>query len=314
MKIKSNHAVVLLGALLLAPVIRACAADTPPAPTVAVYDFTGDADATGYNSKVTALVTANLTDATNLVMIERAQLDKALNEQAFGVSGLVSSDAAAKIGRLTGAQILVAGQIIKSGDNHLIIVADIIGTETGRLYASKVEGASDNLLPLTSELSRNIADIICAQTTNLLAPVVESHTSRIARMIQDLKGTNRPSISVNIEFFGGNNHWRDDWAEYEFGAVLLQAGFTVVDNNSDRKADIEIIGNASGDDGPGRAGLFSSTGSIDIKIQERRTGAILGFDHQTSTATGPGAAAASRSAHVNAVDAIMARILPLLAK
>ena len=42
-------------------------------------------------TNVTTLVTADLTTETNLVLLERAELTKALNEQAFGVSGLVSS-------------------------------------------------------------------------------------------------------------------------------------------------------------------------------------------------------------------------------
>src|SRR5471032_1684984 len=140
----------------------------PAALTVAVYDFKGDADASSYGNNVTTLVTADLTTETNLVLVERAELTKALNEQAFGISGMVSSDAAAKIGQITGARVLVAGQVIKTGKDHLIIVANIIGTETGRLFADKVEGAADNLSDLTSSLSRKIAQTISDQVTNLV--------------------------------------------------------------------------------------------------------------------------------------------------
>ena len=74
-------------------------AEMPPL-TVAVYDFTGTGEAKSYGENVTTLVTADLTTQTNLVMLERADLSKILNEQAFDISGMVSSDAAAKIGRL----------------------------------------------------------------------------------------------------------------------------------------------------------------------------------------------------------------------
>src|ERR1700744_113403 len=112
----------------------AAAAETPPALTIAVYDFKSGGNSADLGSKVTALVTADLATETNHVMVERAQLTKALSEQAFGVSGMVNSDAAAKVGRITGAKVLVAGRVLKGDEgNHLTIVANIIGTETGRL-------------------------------------------------------------------------------------------------------------------------------------------------------------------------------------
>src|SRR5690242_11132151 len=131
--------------------------------TVAVYDFKGDGEAAGYGNNATTLVTADLTTETNLVLVERSELNKALSEQAFGASGMVSSDAAAKVGQITGAKVLVAGQVIKTGKDHLIIVANIIGTETGRLFADEVEGTADNFTSLTSDLSRKIAQTITSQ-------------------------------------------------------------------------------------------------------------------------------------------------------
>ncbi len=152
-QIKNMKTKILLVLALVLVGVMAHAAP-PPALTVAVYDFKGDGEAASYGNNVTTLVTADLTTETNLVMLERAELTKTLNEQAFGISGMVSSDAAAKIGLITGAKVLVAGQVIQTGGNHLVIVANIIGTETGRLFADKVEGTSDNLSDLASELSR----------------------------------------------------------------------------------------------------------------------------------------------------------------
>lgn len=281
--------------------------------TVAVYDFRGDAEAAGYGNNVTTLVTADLTTETNLVMLERSELSKALNEQAFGISGMVSSDAAAKIGQITGAKVLVAGQVIKTGDNHLIIVANIIGTETGRLFANKVEGAADNLSDLTSDLSRKIAQTISSQATNLVAVKQESGADRLDRIIKSLAGTNRPSVSLNIFYSLGKGRHAET-AEAEFGLILLKAGFAVVDNNSDRKPDIEITGLDATSAGSRQGELFSYHAVIQLKIQERRTGDIIGFDRQESTATDAAKSGADKSSQVNAVDALAERVLPLLAK
>jgi len=280
--------------------------------TVAVYDFKGDGEAASYGNNVTVLVTANLTVETNLVLVERAELNKALSEQAFGIGGLVSGDAAAKIGQITGAKVLVAGQVIKTGNDHLILVANIIGTETGRLFADKVEGGVDNLSDLTTNLSRKIAQTINDQTTNLIVAAQESGAERLERIIKSVSGTNRPSVSVNI--FTPNRKGHCATAEGEFGAILLKAGFAVADANSDRKPDVKITGVADNSAGARQGGLFSGRSVIELKVQERRTGNIIVFDRQESTATDAARGGANRSAQVNAVDALAERILPLLAK
>jgi hypothetical protein len=280
-------------------------------PTVAVYDFKGDGDAASYGNNVTILVTADLTTETNLVMLERAELNKALNEEALGLSGMVSSDAAAKIGQITGAKVLVAGQVIKTGDNHLVVVADIIGTETGRLFADQVEGAGDNLTALASDLSHKIARTITDQATNLVTPAAESHEDYLNRIVKNIQGTNRPSISVSIQRY---NYPYEPTIDGELGTILLKAGFKVVDGKSDYKPDIEIIGSGDMLALNSRGELFSCTYGLDIKIQERRTGRIIGFDHQESTATSNGQVAAFTAAQIKTIDALAERILPLLAK
>jgi hypothetical protein len=54
--------------------------------------------------------------------------------------------------------------------------------------------------------------------------------------------------------------------------------------------------------------------AIEVKIRERRTGKIIAFDRQVGTAAGVGQGIVGRVAHVNAVDGLAERILPLLAK
>jgi Curli production assembly/transport component CsgG len=284
-------------------------AEVPPL-TVAVYDFTGTGEAKSYGENVTALVTADLTADTNLVMVERAELNKALTELAFGISGIVSSDAAAQIGQITGAKVLVAGQVIKTGENQLVIVADIIGTATGRLFAAQVAGTTDNLTELTSNLSRKIAQIIISQATNLAPAPEESHAERLEQIVKSIKGTNRPAVSVNFLWPNGKGHNVTD--ETEFGIILLKAGFPVVDSNSDRKPDVEITGIDDTNMGPRRGGLLTFRTVISLKVQ-KRTGNIITFDHQEGTGTDIARSSAARTAQVNAVDELAARVLPLLA-
>ena len=282
--------------------------------TVAVYDFTDpDKNPDGYGNKVTALVTADLTVETNLVMVERADLKKALGEQAIGASGMVSSDTAAKIGQITGAKVLVAGQVIKAAGTHLVIVANIIGTETGRLFAVKEEGAAEDLLELTSQVSRKIAQTIVIQTPNLIMAAKETSAARLDRIVKSLQGTNRPTVSVGFHHPKGPQN-PGYTANTEMGLILQRAGFAVVDGNSDRKPDVVITGVVDVDGGPSRAGLHTEHAVIEMKVQEQRTGLIIAMDRQESVATDVAQMAAQRAAQALAVDELAERVLPLLAK
>ena len=88
----------------------------------------------------------------------------------------------------------------------------------------------------------------------------------------------------------------------------------MVDSNSDRKPDVEITGGGNDVAQSRQGGLFSCSYRMDVKIQERRSGSIIAFDHQESIATGGGRAEAAGAAQVKAVDELAERILPLLAK
>ena len=187
-------------AVCLAAIPAVAADKTPPSLTVAVYDFT-DSERGGpsYGGKVTALVTADLATETNLVMVERSDLKKAIGEQAMGVSGMINSDQAAKIGQLTGAKVLVSGRVIKAGKEHLIIVANIVGTETGRLFAEKIEGAPDKFAELSEDLSKKIAQSIVEHKGDFLNETI-SRDEYYERILKGIKGTNRPTVFVNLHF------------------------------------------------------------------------------------------------------------------
>jgi TolB-like protein len=311
-----NHMKTKIQFILITWLAGAMAQAAPPSPpTVAVYDFKGDGDAGSWGGKVTTLVTADLSTEKNLVLVERAELTKALNEEAFGVSGMVGSDAAAKIGQITGAKVLVAGQVILADGDHLVIVADIVGTETSRLFAEKVEGPTDNFIGLSSDLSRKIAKTITDQATNLVMPAAESREAFLERIVKSITGTNRPSVSVKVSQYNQyGNAWQEGEASGELGAILLKAGFTVVDDNSDQKPDLEITGIVSTGWGTQRGDLVTSRATLGLKVQERRTGNIIAMDREESTVTGVGPMVVEPASKVRAADELAGRILPLMAK
>ena len=298
-------------ALLLTGAVVQAAPQSPL--TVAVFDFKSDTKAGNYGDKVTTLVTANLTTGTNFVLVDRANLKRALKEQAFDVSGMANPATAAKIGQITGAKVLVAGKVMTIGANHLVVVANVVGTETGRLFADQAEGAADHLMDLTSALSRKIAQTISDQATNLVAATQESSEERLDRIIKNLAGTNRPSVSIKIGQ-SPNPANPSKSCEAALGKILMKAGFKVVDEKSDSKPDIEITGVKGHSPGPRRKGMYSITISINLKVQDRRTGALIAYDHEVASAAEASMQAANDAALDRAVDALAEKVLPLLAK
>jgi hypothetical protein len=122
---------------------------------VAVFDFESKDEAVrDLGPKVATLVNASLSADPDVITVERAELDKALGEQEAGLSGTISPDTAAKVGQLTGAQVLVTGRVFKA-DEQTIIVAKIIGTETSRVYGEMVTGKPGALITdLSAELAK----------------------------------------------------------------------------------------------------------------------------------------------------------------
>ena len=75
-------------------------------------------------AEVPLLLSAHLSRHPELLLVERGEVGKALSEVEFGLSGTVDPSRAARVGYLTGAQILVTGRIVPVRD-ELIVVAQI---------------------------------------------------------------------------------------------------------------------------------------------------------------------------------------------
>lgn len=308
MKVRVLVLFLLVGA---AAVLRAAAGPL----TVAVGNFGAIAEAHNgqLGGKVTALIPVALATDTNLTLVERSELNKALSEQVFGLSGMVSADAAARIGQITGARVLVSGHLILINRDHLVIIADIIGTETGRLFAAKVEGPVDKLVDLTTALAAKISQIIAAQSAALCGDERESKMERIDRIVKSIHGTNRPAVALGFHHEKGPKDVSYT-ANTEMGIILQKAGFPIVDEQSDRKPDIVISGLVTVDGPGGKRELHTEHAVIEMEVQDRRNGAIIAIDRQENDAVDATMVGAQRAAQALAVDKLAERLLPLLAK
>lgn len=288
-------------------------ADTQDIHTVAVFDFESRDEAVhDLGPKVATLINASLSADPQIITVERAELDKVLGEQELGLSGTVSRDTAAKVGQLTGAQVLVTGRVFRVGE-ELILVAKIIGTETSRVYGELVKGGNATpVTDLSSELAKKIAATISDKADTLVANV-KTPEERIAALRKTLGTAHRPTVAVRI----GERHFGqlviDPAAETELGLVLQQCGFTLLNDKSKERADIEITGDAFSAYGLRKGNLISCKARVEIKAQTR-TGDVLAIDRQTAVAVDIAEQTAAKTALQSAALDISERLLPKLVK
>lgn len=282
--------------------------------TVAVFQFeardeAGSKDAGG---QVATLINARLSAEADLITVERAELDKLLGEQELGLSGTVSQESAAKVGHLLGARVLITGKLFKA-DKETILVAKVIGTETSRVYGEMVKSTTKPVTELADELAVRLAKVIGEKLDTLVAKE-ETRGQRIDRIKQALKGTARPAVLVHIpeRHFGGPAV--DPAAETELGTLLQQCGFTVVDAKSDRKAEVEIVGEAFSELGLRKGNLVSCKARVEIKMHRLKDGEIVAVDRQLSVALDQSEQMAGKTALQLAAAELAERLIPKLAQ
>lgn len=282
--------------------------------SVAVFDFDSRDDGVrDLGPKVATLINAQLSADPRLVTVERAELDKVLGEQELGLSGTVTPDSAAKVGSLTGAKVLVTGRVFKT-DTELFIVAKIIGTETSRVYGELVKGGTEaSISDLSEQLAKKVATDVTEKGDTLIAKVA-THEDRVAAIKAALGDKKLPVVSVKISEQHFGQPVIDPAAQTELSLLLQQCGFTVVDEASTNRPEIEITGEAFSEFGMRKGNLQSCRARIEIKAREVATGNILAVDRQTSVAVDLAEHVAAKEALQNGTGELAERLLPKLGR
>src|SRR5512133_2063384 len=270
---------IVAGMLAMCPL--AVSAADPQVLSVAVFDFESKDEAVrDLGPKIATMLNAVLSAEPNLIMVERAELEKVLGEQELGLSGTVNAETAAKVGNVTGAKVLVTGRVFKV-EKDTMIVAKVISAETSRVYGELVKGSGGTTITdLSSELAQKISRTISQKAETLVAKV-ESREKRVARIKESLKKTVLPSVSISIPERHFGQAVIDPAAETELGWILKECGFKLMDDKTPGKADVEITGEAFSAYGMRKGNLVSCRSRIEVKAHNQR-GDILAVDRQTS--------------------------------
>ena len=209
-------------------------------PTVAVLPFEArerSAANADMGKSVAELLNVALMESGCAELVERAELDKALNELHLSAVGLTDKSSQVKLGRFIGAKILITGSLFKAGDKNFVVVK-VIGTETSRVIGASVNG-TDDFTAMVPELTPKVVAILEKQYAKLL-PKIESIASVAGELKASVKGNNRKVfVSVREDV---NVSAPDPAAETELKKLLLTLGFHVIEDSND--ADFVVRGEA----------------------------------------------------------------------
>ena len=315
--------------------------------SVAVLNVAGPRRTLANN--IVALLNVNLSSDPRFVLVDRAELNKILDEQVLGRSGNITPDTAATIGHLTGAKILITGREFNDGQSNIVLITNVIGAESGRVYSQTVEGPSANLMALVTALSKKVTETIDGQSANLLAPAAAS-VQALEAAIEKCQGKPQPSVSIALNATTSGPMSKsstilsesNDPAEYlkntplkntplkngplatnaassrtmaqdELSLIFQKAGFAVLDDKARQQPDIIITGDAliASTSQPG--GLYSGNATLEIKAVDRASGKILSLDLQQGSAMDAEPLTAMDLALKDATDTLAERLLPTLA-
>ncbi len=226
--------------LLAALAVSGVWAESVQIPTVAVLPFEVRARSGGQAAdgrSIAELVGIALLETGSAELVERAELDKALDELQLSAVGLVEKESQLKLGKLVGARIIITGSMFRSGEKQYL-VAKIIGTETSRVMGCSVSGTGE-FAEMTGEIAPKIAAILEKQSEKLL-PGPQSVNS-VAKQLADTVAGRQRKVFVRVKE-EIQVAVPDPAAETALKALLLELGFEVVKRED--QADFIVTGEA----------------------------------------------------------------------
>ena len=262
--------------------------------------------------KVCDILYGLLSANPDLLLVDRAELDKILVEQHLGAAGVANPAEAAKIGQLTGARLIITGSVFTAGKS-LYITSKIIGTETTRVVAETARGAeNDDIGNLTEKLAELISQRIAKDVAKLVPkPVAEKDA--IADLAKKLGDAVRPTVVIKISERQIGQPTPDPAAQTEMELFCKETGFKVVENAIGVKPPpIKIVGEGMSEFATRIGDLVSMRARLEVKAINPETDEVIAVERQTVIVVDMTEQIAGKSALQKAAAMIAERLLPKL--
>ncbi len=265
--------------------------------------------------QVTDLLFARLSAKDDLILVDRADLSKALKELELGLSGAVRKESAPRVGQLTGARLLLSGSVLQA-DKRRYLIAKLVSVETGRIVGLSVDApASGELGTLVTQLSEKVADKLAHPPEGVL-PRPEKKEDRLASLRRQLGKEKRPALWVQIKESAALRRVPDPAAQTEMVHLARAMDFVVVDAEEGAKGQalILITGEGLSETGSRHEGLVTAKARLEVKAVDRVSGKIIAVERQTALVVDTTEQLAGKAALQQASEAIAHRLLPKLVK
>ena len=272
-----------------------------------------DENKSDLGQKVSTMLFAELAASPTLVLVEREEIDKVIDELELSLSRIIDPASANQIGRMTGAKVLISGSVMRV-ESSLYVIAKIIGTETTRVLGASAKGPiEDGITPLVEKVAKDIA-IAIEQRSQSLLPKVKSEAERIELIRTKIAGMERPTVSIKVSELHFSRRAIDPAAETELSLIFKELGFTVLDSATEegKKADVELTGEGMAEFAIRRKNLVSVKARVEIKATDKRSKQVLAADRQSTMAVDLTEIIAGKSALQQAALEIAERIIPKL--
>ena len=133
-------------------------------PVVAVLRFDNNSigkDATDYDGigkAIQAMLITDMTGDPKVTVVDRDHIEELLREQHLVREGAVDPATAVRIGKLLGAQYMIAGGFMSDGRGTMVLTAHSINVETSAIgNPTRVQQKTDDVLGLIAQLSAKLS-------------------------------------------------------------------------------------------------------------------------------------------------------------
>ncbi len=130
--------------------------------SIAVMDLDAENISNSDARIISARLRTDLFNTEKFIVLERDKMDDILQEQGFQLSGCTKNECVVEVGKLTGVEQMVAGNIGKIG-KIITITIRLIDVETGHVLKTATEDCECSIETVVTQSVRNVAQILAGE-------------------------------------------------------------------------------------------------------------------------------------------------------